>query len=183
MTIDTQVVLPGLMGLGVIVSGLILGADAFRRLFPSRGLRRKSQVAHRIYAVTAAAARAAGRDLPAPELLRREPRARRTYWMLGAAGVALAVLFVRQGFVVFGDPGRLYANNWAIGLGIVVGLVPAIIAAFALTLAVAGPGRRSAKLAALVEETWLGRHRALPASRPDLIRSFMPEFEEEPAPR
>ena len=175
MSIDTQVFLPGLMGLGVIVSGLVLVADAFRRLFPSRGLRRKSQVAHRMYGVTAAAARAAGRELPEPELLRREPRPAWVYWATAAAGAALAMLFVRTGFHVFQEPGRLYANNWTIGLGIVAGLVPAIIAGLAFAVAVAGRDR-PARLQLLVEETWLGRHRALPAARADVIRSFIPGF-------
>lgn len=155
------VFVPGLMGAGILVSGVILIADGVRKITPNRGVRRQVVIAQGVRSVVAQVARAAGLEVREGELFERDLRSRRVYLSIGLALAGVAAAIIRAGVAAFVHQGTLHGNPWSIGLGL--GLGTPFLLAGGLAMTIAAWHRRSpASLLRLVRRTWLGRLRPLP---------------------
>ena len=85
-----HVVVPALMGVGMIISGVLVVGDFVRKLFPSRGVHRKQQIARGAHGVVTNVAMAAGYQVEAPKFFRRGFRSRLGYLMSGTVSAAIA---------------------------------------------------------------------------------------------
>ncbi|MCP3974713.1 MAG: hypothetical protein GY720_09495 [bacterium] len=148
---------PSLMGVGILISGVLLVSDWIRRLLPHRTLRRRHDVVVGTYGVIADAVGAAGYHLKEPWFLKRGLRNRSTYFALTAGLAALAAGSMWAGAEFYADPlGLFYESPWAVGIGYGVGAALLVAALVCLIAAVA---YRSAPRAIgwLVSESPLGR--------------------------
>jgi hypothetical protein len=149
---------PSLMGVGIIVSGMLLLSDWLRRLFPQGRLRRQHAVAVGAYGAIEDALAAAGYSIAKPGFLHRVLRHRYTYLALAAVGVVFAASSVWAGLALHNDPrGVLFGNPWTVGIGSGLGAALAGLATISLVVAVRYrhlPG----VLRRLVETTSLGRY-------------------------
>ena len=109
-----HVFVPALMGVGMIVSGILVLADWLQKLLPSGRLRRRQEVSNGAKGVVVSIAEAAGYEVEAPDFRRREWRPRWNY-------LASTLLFALAG------SGALAAGLLAIALDLsdhVVGRAP-----------------------------------------------------------
>lgn len=167
------VFVPGLMGAGILVSGVILITDGVRKLTPNRGVRREVVVAQGVRAVVAGVARAAGFDVREGELFQRDLRSRSVYLSIGLALAGVAAAIIRAGVAAFVHEGTLHGNPWSIALGLGLGTPLLLVAG--LAMAVAAWHRRSpASLLRLVRRTWLGRLRPLPEEPRERALALIP---------
>ncbi len=175
--ITRAVFVPGLMGAGILLSAGVLLADGVRRLLPKRGVRRRIVIARGVHAVVAGAAQAAGHEAATQELLRREPRPRWVYVLVGATLGALAGLAIRAGLDGYTGAGTLQGNPWPIGLGIVAGTALGLAASLAFGLGALGR-RLPPLLRRLVSSTPAGRLEPPPEDRHERAHLLVPAFEE-----
>ena len=148
---------PSLMGVGILISGVLLVSDWVRRLLPHRTLRRKHDVVVGTYGVISDAVGAAGYRLKEPWFLKRGLRNRTTYFGLALGLATLAAGSTWAGAEFYADPlGLFYESPWAVGIGYGVG---AALLAAALVCVVAGLAYRSPPRAVawLISESPLGR--------------------------
>lgn len=148
---------PSLMGVGILISGVLLVSDWIRRLLPHRTLRRKHDVVVGTYGVISDAVGAAGYRLKEPWFIKRGLRNRSTYYGLAAAFSVLGAGSMWVGVEFYNDPlGLFYESPWAVGIGYGVG---AALLVAALVCLVAGLAYRSAPrlIGWLVSESPLGR--------------------------
>ena len=152
-----HVVVPALMGVGMIISGTLVVADFVRKLFPSRGVHRKQQIARGAHGVVASVARAAGYVVEGPQFYRRGFRGRLTYLASALVSAVVATFVVALGFTTIGDEAsQLYQNGMVIGIAVTVGAVFALLALQLLFFAVVHE-KSFAAGHFLVETTWFGR--------------------------
>lgn len=152
-----HVVVPALMGVGMIVSGALVVADFVRKLFPSRGVHRKQQIARGAHGVVASVARAAGYEVEGPLFYRRGFRSRLAYLgsALVAAGIAVAVLAL--GIVtVSNQESQLHENGVLLGIAVAVGAAFGLLSLQLLFFAIVHE-RSFAAGRLLVATTWFGR--------------------------
>ncbi len=148
---------PSLMGVGILISGVLLVSDWVRRLLPHRTLRRKHDVVVGTYGVIADAVGAAGYHLEEPWFLKRGLRNRSTYFGLAVGLVLMGIGSIWAGAEFYADPlGLFYESPWAVGIGTGVGI--ALLLA-ALVCLIAGAAYHSAprSIGWLVSESPLGR--------------------------
>jgi hypothetical protein len=148
---------PSLMGVGILISGVLLVSDWIRRLLPHRTLRRKHDVVVGTYGVIADAVGAAGYRLKEPWFLKRGLRNRTTYLGLSGGLALLGVGSIWAGAQFYADPlGLFYKSPWAVGIGTGVG---AALLSVALVCLVSAVAYQSAPrpIAWLVSESPLGR--------------------------
>ena len=152
-----HVFLPALMGVGMIVSGLLVIGDWVHNLLPNGRVRRKQQIVAGAKGVVVSVAQAAGYDVAGPDFHAREWRPRWSYavWVLVFVGVGAGALLA--GLLAFNDDaGLFYRNPWMVGLGVGTAGVLGLLALQLLFFAVVH--RRSFRAAhVLVETTWFGR--------------------------
>ena len=158
------VVVPALMGIGMIVSGVLVVGDFVRKLFPSRGVHRKQQIARGAHGVVANIAAAAGYQVEGPSFYRRGFRSRLAYLGSAIVSAAIAAGVVAYGFSTINDQAsQLYQNGMVIGIAIVAGTVFGLLALQLFFFAIVH--QRSFMAAhVLVETTWFGRPLLPPAS-------------------
>ncbi len=157
-----HVFVPALMGVGMIVSGLLVIADWLNHMLPNGRVRRKQEIAAGAKGVVISVAEAAGHEIAGPDFRSREWRSRWAYALgvAGFAGVGAAALLA--GLLAFNDDaGLFYRNPWMVGLGAgtaaVLGLVALQLLFFAIVY------RRSFRAAhVLIETTWFGRLKSPP---------------------
>jgi hypothetical protein len=159
------VFVPALMGVGVLVSVVLVIADWTHDLLPSGRVRRRQEVATGAMGVVAGVAAAAGSGLVGPDFAMRDWRSRWAY--LGGAAVSgsvgLAALYAGVG-AFRREGGLFYHNGWMIALGVAAAVVLGLLAGQLLYFAILH--RRSFRAAhVLVETTWFGR-RKLPPTDP-----------------
>lgn len=175
--VTRAVFVPGLMGAGILLSAGVLLADGIRRLLPNRGVRRRIVIARGVHSVVAGVARAAGHEAATRELLRREPRPRWVYVLVGAALGALAGLVIRAGLDGYTGAGTLQGNPWPISAGIIAGTALGLAASLSFTLGALG-GRLPPPLRRLVVSTPVGQLQPPPEGRHERAHLLVPEFEE-----
>lgn len=167
-----NVFVPALMGVGMILSGILVIADWVNSLLPNGRIRRKQEVAAGAKGVVASVALAAGYEVVGPDFRQREWRSRLAYFVgvLMFAGLGAAALVA--GLLAFNDDtGLFYRNPWMIGLGVgaasVLGLLTLQLLFFALV------HRRSFRAAhVLVETTWFGRLKLPPAEPSEFAKTL-----------
>ncbi len=167
-----HVFVPALMGVGMIVSGILVIADWITGMLPNGRVRRKQEIATGAKGVVVSVAQAAGHDVLGPDFRSREWRSRWAYlagvlFSAGIGGVALLA-----GLLAYNDDaGLFYRNPWMVGLGVgtaaVVGLLGLQLLFFAVVY------RRSFSAAhVLVETTWFGRLKPPPEEPAEFARSL-----------
>lgn len=167
-----HVVVPALMGVGMIVSGALVIGDFVRKLFPSRGVHRKQQIARGAHGVVANVARAAGYQVEAPGFYRRGFRNRTTYLISALVAAAIAVGVVLYGFDVASDEAsQLHQNGMIIGIAVAVGAAFGLLALQLLFFAVVYK-RSFAAARLLVATTWFGRPLIPPANPKDFAATL-----------
>jgi len=167
-----HVFVPALMGVGMIVSGILVIADWVNNLLPNGRMRRKQQIAAGAKGVVVSVAQAAGHDVAGPNFHQREWRPRWTYMAAVVFVVAIGATALAAGLLAFNDDaGLFYRNPWMVGLGVgtasVLGLVSLQLLFFATV------HRRSFRAAhVLVETTWFGRLKPPPTEPADFARTL-----------
>ena len=167
-----HVVVPALMGVGMIVSGVLVVADFVRKLFPSRGVHRKQQIARGAHGVVASVAQAAGYKVEGPAFYRRGFRSRFAYLSAAFVSAAAAAGVLMLGFnAVADEASQLYKNGMIVGISVAVGAAFGLLALQLLFFAVVH--KRSFAVAhLLVETTWFGRPLVPPASAADFAATL-----------
>ena len=167
-----HVFVPALMGVGMIVSGILVLADWLQKLLPSGRLRRRQEVSNGAKGVVVSIAEAAGYEVEAPDFRQREWRPRWNYlastllFALAGSGALAA------GLLAFNDDaGLFYRNPWMVGLGVGAGSVMGLIALQLLFFGIVY--RRSFRAAhVLVETTWFGGLKPPPSEPGEFARSL-----------
>ncbi|MFQ5948155.1 MAG: hypothetical protein ACE5KX_04790 [Acidimicrobiia bacterium] len=131
------VLVPGLMGIGVMVSVLMLIADAMTRLVPVSTRRRALLMECRVRGRESDMRAVRTGEPPRPVVAVRVPRGRVAALLLAALAGSAAFLSVVVGLAIssrVGDDRR----TWALGLGVVAATVLASLGLAWLSAAVAG---------------------------------------------
>lgn len=159
---DLSVFVPALMGVGMIVSGILVVADWVRKLIPNRGVRKRQEIVLGARGVVAGVAEAAGLGIESPDFAAREWRPRWVYALATLVAVAVGLTGLAVGLLAFNDDGGLfYRNPWMVGIGLFVASIMGLLALQLLFFAIAH--RRSFRAAhVLVETTWFGRPKPPP---------------------
>ncbi|MBT8164468.1 MAG: hypothetical protein KJP22_06995 [Acidimicrobiia bacterium] len=167
-----HVFVPALMGVGMIVSGILVIADWVHGLLPNGRVRRKQYIASGAQGVVLSVAQAAGYNLEGPDFHAREWRSRLVYalWVGVFTVVGASALVV--GLLAFNDDaGLFYRNPWMVGLGVGTAVVLGLLALQLLFFAIVH--RRSFRAAhVLVETTWFGRLKHPPTNPGDFAASL-----------
>ncbi|MBT8202640.1 MAG: hypothetical protein HKN74_01220 [Acidimicrobiia bacterium] len=169
---ELGVFVPALMGVGVIVSGVLVLADWVTHLLPNGRVRRRQRLATGAKGLVVSVAGAAGVDVVGPDYEIREWRPRLVY--LGATVVFAAVGggALAAGLIAYNDEaGLLYRNPWMVGLGVGAAAVFGLLALQLLFFGIVH--RRSFRAAhVLVETTWFGRLKPPPDAPGEFARSL-----------
>lgn len=160
-----HVFVPALMGVGMILSGILVVADWISHLLPNAGARRKQLIATGAQGVVVSVAQAAGHDIAGQDYRQREWRPRWAYMVGVAIFATIGGAALLAGLLAFNDDaGLFYRNPWMVGLGVGTAGVLGLVALQSLFFAVVH--RRSFRAAqVLVETSWFGR-RKLPPTDP-----------------
>lgn len=167
-----HVFVPALMGVGMIVSGILVITDWVQNLLPNGRVRRKQEIASGAKGVVTSVAQAAGHDVTGPEYHTREWRPRWAYAVTVVVFGAVGGGALLAGLLAFNDDaGLFYRNPWMVGLGVgtagVLGLLALQLLFFALV------HRRSFRAAhVLVETTWFGRLKMPPRDPAEFAASL-----------
>ncbi len=158
-----HVFVPALMGVGMIVSGILVLADCVQTLLPTGRVRRRQQVSNGAKGVVTSIAEAAGHDLVGPDFQQREWRPRWAYFLGVFVFSLLGGAALTAGLLAFNDDaGLLYRNPWMVGLGVGTASVMGIVSVQLLFFGIVH--RRSFRAArVLVETTWFGRLKPPPS--------------------
>ncbi len=157
-----HVIVPGLMGIGFLISLSVLAADLVARLLPASGRRRAAQVERYakgrvgdLHAIPLGSA-------PRRGVVLRGLRRRMTAMVLGSLSASVAVASMVAGFAAAARVG-VDRQGWAIGLGIGIGAGVALFGLAWLLAAATGP--RAPRWLLFIHRFWpLGGY-------PDLQRS------------
>ncbi len=153
-----SVFFPSLMGVGIIVSGVLLISDWLRRLFPQSQIRRRHNVAVGAFGAVTDALAAAGYRLVEPSFLHRGLRRRRTYVVIATAASLLGAGVIQSGLAFYNDPlGLFFHSPWAIGIGYGIGAAAGVLALLSAAIAVRY-ANSPAWLQRFVAETLFGRY-------------------------
>lgn len=133
-----HVLVPGIMGIGFLISLAMLALDAVERALPMVGRRRAAEMA-RLSEGRSNDLRSISHGRP-PEVgvVRREARSRLASLLLGAGALGGAVLAIRIGFDVAGETSS-DRQAWAAVIGLLVGMALAAPGTMWLLAAVTGP--------------------------------------------
>ena len=172
-----NVLVPGLMGAGILISAAILISDGVRRLFPSRGVRRKLNVVRGVRRIVVDLAEAAGMEIEERNLVRRDRRARWLYFVMSAAALPVAFLAGRWGLNAYSSTGSaLEGNAIAIFYGMLVAMAFAAVGLVGLILVLARRDPPSPVLW-LIERTALGRLAEPPDGAVERARLLIPNLD------
>jgi hypothetical protein len=152
-----HVFVPALMGVGMIVSGILVIADWVHGLLPNGRVRRKQNIASGARGLVLSVAQAAGHDLAGPDFHAREWRSRLAYALWVGVFVVVGAMALLVGLLAFNDDaGLFYRNPWMVGIGVGTAAVLGLVALQLLFFAIVH--RRSFRAAhVLVATTWFGR--------------------------
>ncbi len=167
-----HVFVPALMGVGMIVSGILVIADWVNNMLPNGRVRRKQEIATGAMGVVGSVAQAAGHDLAGPDFRSREWRSRFGYLVGVFMFVGIGAAALLAGLLAFNDDaGLFYRNPWMVGLGAGTAAVLGLVALQLLFFAVVY--RRSFRAAhVLVETTWFGRLKTPPSDPAEFAGSL-----------
>ena len=167
-----HVFVPALMGVGMIVSGILVIADWVQSMLPSGRIRRKQKVAAGAKGLVVSVAQAAGHDVVGPDFRQREWRPRWVYLVAVVIFLAVGAAALAAGLMAFNDDaGVFYRNPWMVGLGVGSASVLGLAALQLLFFGVVH--RRSFRAAhVLVETTWFGRLKAPPVEPSEFADSL-----------
>lgn len=173
---DLNVFVPGLMGAGILISGVILISDGVRHLLPSRGVRRRINVVRGVRRIVVDLAEAAGIEIAERNLVRRERRSPWLYLAGALFSLPLATLAARWGFNAYSSTGSSLEGN---GIAIVYGLVAAgALAAFGLvSLVLMIPGLDVAPVRWLITHAPFSRLSPPPDGVAERAQLLIPDLE------
>lgn len=171
------VFVPGLMGAGILLSAGILVSDGVRKLFPSRGVRRRINVVKGVRRIVVDMAEAAGMTIEERNLVRRERRSRWLYSLAWFLSAPAAYFVIRWGFNAYSSSGSsLEGNAMAILYGMVLGLALACIALVSIALTFSF-STLPPPVAWLVAHTAVGRLAAPPDGVAERARLLIPNID------
>ena len=158
-----SVFVPALMGVGMIVSGMLVLADWVRKLIPNRGIRKRQEIVLGARGVVSGVAEAAGLAIESPDFAAREWRPRWVYGVATLVATIVGLVGLALGLLAFNDDaGLFYRNPWMVGIGLFVASTMGLLALQLLFFSVAH--HRSFRAAqVLVATTWFGRPKPPPA--------------------
>ncbi len=133
-----QVLVPGLFGVGFVISLLVLGFDAIARLLPAAGKRRHALLARDAHGRANDVAAIGSGRAPAPGAVPCEARSRGMSALLGALAATVALTAVLLGVLV-ADRVGVDRQAWAITVAIVAAVPASAMAAVWLLSALLGP--------------------------------------------
>ncbi len=167
-----NVITPGLMAAGILLSAALLVSDRVRGLLPNIGVRRQINVARGVRGTLVEIAAAASLQVEHRSLLLRRPRSRWLYGAIALVSGTLAVLATMWGFNAYWAS-ELEGNAIFIVLGIVAGVLTATVAFASAVLAVRGE-HIPRRLTQLVQTTIAGRIQPAPKDRVSRARLLVP---------
>jgi len=170
---DLNVFVPGLMGAGILLSAVILISDGIKRLLPSRGERRRTEIAKGVHGLVSGAARAAGWTVGPRSGPRRGLRSRNAYAAGALTLIGASWAVYRAGESTYSGGGTLEGNLWPLGFGIGFGIAFGIAGSTLVILAVAHR-HLPRRAAALVAKSPLGRLHAPPDDYAQRARLLAP---------
>lgn len=159
-----SVFVPALMGVGILISGILVLADWLRKLIPSAGLRRKHEMVKGALGIVTGVAETVGVSAEGPDLSRRVWRSRLVYLLAAIASVGVGALISAAMLAIWADEQSVYHENpWLLGIAIGSFFVFGLLSAQLLFMALVH--RRAFRaLHVLVESSWFGRMSPPPAT-------------------
>lgn len=116
---DLGVLVPGLFGIGFLISLIVLASDAVAHLFPTSGRRRRAAIAQIARGRADELASLQSGEAPRPGTIDCVMRGRAMSLLLAVVAASLATVAVSVGFVVAAEIGA-DRKAWAAAFGIVV---------------------------------------------------------------
>lgn len=152
-----SVFVPALMGVGILISGILVLADWLRKLIPSAGLRRKHETVKGALGIVTGVAETVGLHVEGPDLSKRAWRSRLVYFLAAVLSVGVGALISVATLAVWADDQSVYHENpWLLGIAIGSFFVFGLLTAQLLFMTLVH--RRSFRaLHVLVESSWFGR--------------------------
>ena len=147
----THVLVPGLFGLGFLISLGVLAGDFVGRLLPAAGKKRWATIERQARGRMSDIAAIPSGTPPQPGVVDRVARGRLVSFGLASVAALLATASIAGGFAVAAWVG-IDRQGWAIGAGFVIGLT---VTAFGLVWLLSGAlGRRGPKWLRYVNSFW-----------------------------
>jgi hypothetical protein len=171
------VFIPGIMGAGILLSAIILVADAVRRLMPSGSARRSAEVARGVDGLVVRAARAGDRPIDRRVGPWRDLRSRAFYGLLAVFTAMAAAVLINGGVAVYTGDGGLAGNPWPLGWGVGVGATLGLVSIGAFIVAVIHQ-RLPSPIRRVVAGSPIGRLRAPDPGYAERARRLVPTLHE-----
>ena len=130
----TKVLVPGLFGLGFLISLGVLAGDVVGRMLPASGRKRWAAMERHARGRTSDILAVRSGQPPAPGIIDRVARGRLVSFGLAAAAATLAAVSIAIGFTIAASVG-VDRQGWAIGSGFVVAVT---VTAFGLVWLMSG---------------------------------------------
>ncbi len=135
---DLGVLVPGLFGVGFLISLFVLAFDAVARLVPAAGRRRQAMLVRDAHGRTNDLAAVRTGSPPSPGTMPCEPRTRGMSALLGGIWGTVALAVVLFGLAIADDVG-VDRQAWAISVALVVAVPIAVVSLMWLLAALLGP--------------------------------------------
>ena len=132
-----HVLVPGLMGIGFLISLGVLAADVVGHLIPVAGRRRAAEVERRALGRAHDVLSLRSGEPPALGVVLRQPRRRVTALVLATIAALVATASVASGYTLAAHVG-VDRQGWAIGTGIGLGALIGLFGAVWLAVGVGG---------------------------------------------
>ncbi len=132
-----HVLVPGLFGVGFLISLIVLAFDAIAQLVPAAGRRRNALLMRDVHGRSNDLEAVVTGSPPAPGAVPCEPRTRAMSALLGGIAAAVALLVTAVGFAAAGHVG-VDRQAWTITIGLVVAIPVALMAGMWLLAALLG---------------------------------------------
>ncbi|HSR14686.1 MAG TPA: hypothetical protein VLL51_02995 [Gemmatimonadales bacterium] len=171
------VFLPGIMGAGIVLSVVILVADALRRVLPSGSERRSAAVARGVDELVARTAQAASRPIAPRAEPARDLRSRTFYALLATLTAMAAAYLINGGVAVYTGEGGLAGNPWPLGWGVGTGATLGLVSLGASIVAVVHH-RLPSPLRRFIAGSPIGRLRAPDPGYAERARRLAPPLRE-----
>ncbi len=146
-----HVLVPGLFGVGFLISLFVLAFDAIAQLVPAAGRRRNALLMRDVHGRSSDLAAVRSGRPPVPGAVPCEPRTRPAAAMLGGMAATAALLVAVVGFAAADEVG-VDRQAWAISIALVVAVPMALVAASWLLFALLGA--RSPRWLSSVQSVW-----------------------------
>ncbi len=134
-----HVLVPGLFGVGFLISLIVLAFDAIAQLVPAAGRRRNALLMRDVHGRTNDLEAVASGRPPAPGAVPCEPRTRAMSALLGGIAATLSLVVAVVGFAAAAHVG-VDRQAWTISIALVVAIPVGLVATMWLLSALLGAG-------------------------------------------